>query len=150
MSWFKLAAHNSRRTELAKRTCFLFVAAAISGAFGGLIVSVYYTIFASPSNLLSGFWIARYEWDTRIIWLAMASLQSALLSSHLLALGFTSSKVCIKNPVAAVNMNTLSIGTITVAIGLCVPFLLPDNFESARYLNEDQKQIMRSESPSSR
>jgi len=34
-------------------------------------------------------------------------------------------------------------GTITVVIGFCVPYILPDNYETARYLDEKQKQIMR-------
>ncbi|KAI9639673.1 major facilitator superfamily transporter [Dioszegia hungarica] len=82
-----------RRKEQARRVAYLFVASALSGAFGGLLA----------------YGILRIDGGGRKPWQWLFIIE----------------------------------GIITVVFGLSIPWLLPDDFESARYLTHADKELMR-------
>ncbi|KAF9871414.1 nicotinic acid plasma membrane transporter [Colletotrichum karsti] len=83
-----------KREEQARRISYLFVAAALSGAFGGLL-AYGLTSLHGASGLAGWRWLFLIE------------------------------------------------GVISLAVGLAVILLLPDSFESAKWLTEDDKALMR-------
>lgn len=83
-----------KREEQARRISYLFVAAALSGAFGGLL-AYGLTSLHGAQGLAGWRWLFLVE------------------------------------------------GIISFAVGLAFVFLLPDGFESARWLNESDKALMR-------
>lgn len=83
-----------KREEQARRVSYLFVAAALSGAFGGLL-AYGLTSLHGASGLAGWRWLFLIE------------------------------------------------GVISLAVGIAFIFLLPDNFESAKWLTEHDKALMR-------
>ncbi|KAJ0316656.1 hypothetical protein Brms1b_005375 [Colletotrichum noveboracense] len=83
-----------KREEQARRISYLFVAAALSGAFGGLL-AYGLTSLHGASGLAGWRWLFLIE------------------------------------------------GVISLAVGLAIIVLLPDSFETAKWLTEDDKNLMR-------
>lgn len=90
-----------KREEQARRVSYLFVAAALSGAFGGLL-AYGLTSLHGASGLAGWRWLFLIE------------------------------------------------GVISLAVGLAFIFLLPDSFESAKWLTEQDKALMRIRADQSR